>query len=463
MADELDKTKKKTANMLLQWAEFGHQMKINKNAYVRFARGILYGKFSLFGPINKVISSLEAVGGAVEGVKRVSAGLKPIFEGLGAAIGPVKDFMNIDDSKVGAGLQSTANLFDKITGHYDETFANVFKGGFKGNALGGKKDPLLTNLMRMAMIIFGPLRILLFGAKWIILGMKMLYTKFLGTAMMMFGIALLTILAVGLFVKTFWEGIQGFWDIFGPPFMEFGAQLFTVISSVVGAFMGILGFIFGDTSFLEMAFGLLDVLGELLLLGVMVLTNLIIPAVIGIALGIISMLAFLWKSTVAFFEEHTWKAVLGLLAGIALLFFGGAFALAIGAALVIGTMWIIDKLQSLGDDWVDNLIDAINPFSGASDWWDNLEIMHEGGMSGGGPTMVGEKGMELVNLPKGARVNSNKQTQRILENSGGHSTNTYITINARDTSDGELRRIADKIGNMVNNKINRSTSSRTMG
>ena len=46
---------------------------------------------------------------------------------------------------------------------------------------------------------------------------------------------------------------------------------------------------------------------------------------------------------------------------------------------------------------------------------------------------------------------------------GGAVTNNFnITINAKDTSDGELRRIADKIGQMVSSKINRSTSSSTM-
>ena len=45
---------------------------------------------------------------------------------------------------------------------------------------------------------------------------------------------------------------------------------------------------------------------------------------------------------------------------------------------------------------------------------------------------------------------------------GGTVNNFNITINAKDTSDTEMRRIADKIGNMVSNKINRRTSSGTM-
>ena len=45
---------------------------------------------------------------------------------------------------------------------------------------------------------------------------------------------------------------------------------------------------------------------------------------------------------------------------------------------------------------------------------------------------------------------------------GGTRNVFNITINARDTSDAELRRIANKIGSMVNNSVNRSTASRTL-
>ena len=74
--------------------------------------------------------------------------------------------------------------------------------------------------------------------------------------------------------------------------------------------------------------------------------------------------------------------------------------------------------------------------------------------------VVGERGPELVSLPRGSRVHNNTQSKRMAA-SGGNTFN--ITINARDTSDAELRRIADKIGQMVNGRINRNTSSRTLG
>ena len=39
------------------------------------------------------------------------------------------------------------------------------------------------------------------------------------------------------------------------------------------------------------------------------------------------------------------------------------------------------------------------------------------------------------------------------------NNNVSVTINAKDTSDAELRRIAEKIGNLISSKMNRSTSS----
>ena len=39
------------------------------------------------------------------------------------------------------------------------------------------------------------------------------------------------------------------------------------------------------------------------------------------------------------------------------------------------------------------------------------------------------------------------------------NNNVSVTINAKDTSDAELRRIADQVGSMITNKLNRTTSS----
>ena len=84
----------------------------------------------------------------------------------------------------------------------------------------------------------------------------------------------------------------------------------------------------------------------------------------------------------------------------------------------------------------------------------------QGGVTAGGLAVVGERGPELVNLPKGSRVHSNSDSRKMM----GNNQNTInITINARDTSDSELRRIAEKLSKMVNDKMNRTIGSRMFG
>ena len=80
-----------------------------------------------------------------------------------------------------------------------------------------------------------------------------------------------------------------------------------------------------------------------------------------------------------------------------------------------------------------------------------------GGVSAGGLAVVGEKGPELVNLPKGARVHSNAESKKMA---GGNTI--HVHVNGRlGASDSELRDIAKKVGRMVSAEINRSTSSST--
>ena len=83
-----------------------------------------------------------------------------------------------------------------------------------------------------------------------------------------------------------------------------------------------------------------------------------------------------------------------------------------------------------------------------------------GGMVTRPMTLVGEKGPELVSLPRGSTVSNASSTKKTM-NQGGNVFN--ITINARDTSDKELSRIAEKIGKLVLGKIQRRTPFGTLG
>ena len=91
-----------------------------------------------------------------------------------------------------------------------------------------------------------------------------------------------------------------------------------------------------------------------------------------------------------------------------------------------------------------------------------IGVFSSGGTVTTGMQLVGEKGPELVSLPRGSRVYSNNDSKNIARNSKGGVVNNYnITINAKDTSKAEMRRIADEIGRMVSSKINRRTSHRS--
>lgn len=94
----------------------------------------------------------------------------------------------------------------------------------------------------------------------------------------------------------------------------------------------------------------------------------------------------------------------------------------------------------------------------------------EGAFAEGGTTtiagnyLVGERGAEIVELPAGAKVHNNSETNRLLSTPSNTVNNTHhnnITVNveAKGNSDAELRMLADKIGKLVAGNINRRVSS----
>ena len=97
-------------------------------------------------------------------------------------------------------------------------------------------------------------------------------------------------------------------------------------------------------------------------------------------------------------------------------------------------------------------------------WWDaGLGPMlgfADGGVTKGGISLVGERGPEIVRMPTGSRVHSNTESKQMLKGSGGVTNNFNITVNAKDTSDAEMRRMAEQLGKMIGNKMNRMTSAR---
>ena len=127
--------------------------------------------------------------------------------------------------------------------------------------------------------------------------------------------------------------------------------------------------------------------------------------------------------------------------GLVVLSIGAAMGIAAGLPLIIagavvaGVMYAINKLTK--------------PFA-------------NGGVTKSGLSMVGERGPELVRLPNGSRVHTNQESKRMMTGGGGNN----ITVNIQGrigASDSELRQIAQKVGQMINKEINRTTSSRGLG
>ena len=223
--------------------------------------------------------------------------------------------------------------------------------------------------------------------------------------------------------------------------------------------------LWNDTAFREMIFEKLFTIGKIILAAWFVKTlianaiqlagMLAIPLMIGVVL--VSGLILFWERYGLPWLKKL-PENLGKMAGWLLdKYLGWAEGVGTIIESTLVTLW--KYVKGVLADIKDALTD--DPDKG---WWDeNKSIigLHKGGMAHGNMNLVGEKGPELVKLPAGSRVYSNSQSKSM---SGGSTViNTNITINAKDTSDAELRRIADKIGGMVNNKINRTTSSRTFG
>lgn len=188
---------------------------------------------------------------------------------------------------------------------------------------------------------------------------------------------------------------------------------------------------------------------------------LIFGGILGTALFVLYQLLkqggfLLWRLFQQFIDKQRRKA------GESLLKFGlriYATFLAIGAAifLLASFGWIPLVAVALGAA----IIKAIT--FGGTRRKERLEKKAKGGLVTSNVQLVGEEGPELVSLPKGSRVHTASQTRNTLSKSQQNVNNINITINAKDTSRAEMRRIAEEIGRMVNSKINRNTSSRTLG
>jgi len=127
----------------------------------------------------------------------------------------------------------------------------------------------------------------------------------------------------------------------------------------------------------------------------------------------------------------------------------------IAKLVVVGLLQVVKFLASKIIIGLGKIISKV-PFMGGVgrglvSWGEGIRGMASGGVSGGGLTLVGERGPELVRLPSGARVHSNAESRRM---SGG---TINVHVNGRvGASDSEIRDIANKVAREINLSMNRS-------
>lgn len=113
-------------------------------------------------------------------------------------------------------------------------------------------------------------------------------------------------------------------------------------------------------------------------------------------------------------------------------FFGGGFVAVLIAAILTGIGYLIEKFV---------------PFSKG------------GTVSNNGMQLVGEKGPELVKLPVGSRVFSNKDSRNMVSG-GGTTNNITVQVSGRvGASDQEIKDIARKVSREIGLQMNRTGST----
>lgn len=271
--------------------------------------------------------------------------------------------------------------------------------------------------------------------------------KFLGQALMFFGKMMLY---AGIFLMIAYV----LWKTVGKTLIEAVKEVMPAIQVMIGFVVASLGMVWdGISSIFNAFFGdgnLGDVIDGVIQIAVGLLSlALSVAGTLLVALGgvVVKFIGLAVSKTIAFLTDTftSWDGffkalpvILGVVAGIIAFIYGAPIWLA-GLAFVV--------LYKIGKWLVGKIKDAFS-------------FNATGGLVNNDMTIVGERGPELVSLPRGSRVHSNSNSKRMAGGSGVVN-NFNITINAKDTSKAEMRRIADEIGRMVSSKINRRTSNRS--
>lgn len=280
------------------------------------------------------------------------------------------------------------------------------------------------------------------------------FIKLIKTPVMQFLITgLLYLTAISLVViflrKTIWPAIKSAFDVFKQNLGLVLAGFSNIFEGVKTVFTGLIN---GDLMMmiegvLDIALGVLQVVIGVVYAGVLALFDFAIQVVMNFIVGVGD---FFYKvfTDFDFFKRNIGKIVLGVVAAIA--FFVGlpAALTALGIVVIFtGLKWIWGKLKDVLPG------KKIRGFFGGVR--DKLGFA-SGGLTTGGMQLVGEKGPELVSLPAGSRVHTNSNSRRMT---GGVVNNINITVNAKDSSKAEMKRIADELGRTITKQITRNVSA----
>ena len=189
------------------------------------------------------------------------------------------------------------------------------------------------------------------------------------------------------------------------------------------------GFISGDF------FKVLGGLFQVFMGGLYIFIGLIV-GVLGAIYGFLIGAMVQWIKELVSGGKRTEKAITGMLYLLG--------AILIGVGLFVTGTWI-PAFAGVILAGIAALIGQISPFA-------------DGGVTGSGLQLVGEKGPELVKLPSGSRVHSNADSQKML--TGGTTNNITIQVSGRvGASDSEIKDIANKLSRELNNRMNRTGSA----
>ena len=260
--------------------------------------------------------------------------------------------------------------------------------------------------------------------------------KMIASAMLWGTVILFGILVIVTIIKELWPYLQStrkmlvfyFKMIFDALIMIVGG----IFNMVVGALQGDWSKFFGGLGQVVMGIlqGLMGMLGIVVAIAVAGIELL----VRGIFMNVISMKDKFWGGL---------KKLIGFVATI----YAAIYLIAAAVTLITTGLWIPALAYALGSVIAILIAKAMK-----------FKFRAGGGTVNEDMTVVGEKGPELVSLPRGSRVHTNADSQRMM----GNTTNITVNVQGRiGASDAEVKDMATKVAREINIRMNRTGTTTT--